>query len=118
VHGAFVADQEVHNVVKFLKERGAPSYVEEILAGDSDIADNGMPIDRSEEGEGLDPLFDEAVAIVAQTRRASISNVQRRLKIGYNRAASILEEMEAQGMVSKMESNGTREVLLPPQSND
>lgn len=114
IHGAFVADQEVHAVVNFLKQHGQPNYLAEILAGDID--DNGLPVDMSNrEGsvEELDVLFDQAAAIVAKTRRASISNVQRRLKIGYNRAARILEQMEARGMVSAMESNGAREVLLP-----
>ncbi len=119
VHGAFVSDQEVHNVVSFLKQQGEPNYLNEILEGDSEIGDNGMPVERSEgNADEIDPLFDEAVAIVAQSRRASISNVQRRLKIGYNRAARILEQMEAQGMVSAMESNGSREVLLPPRSEE
>ncbi len=112
VHGAFVADDEVHNVVKDLKKRGKPSYLEEVLQGDSSINESGLPA-GNDGGDDLDPLFDEAVQIVATTRRASISNIQRRLKIGYNRAARIVEEMEAQGMVSAMESNGNREVLLP-----
>lgn len=116
VHGAFVADQEVHNVVEDLKSRGQPSYLEDILQGNKNISENGTPV-SSDDNDGLDPLFDEAVKIVAETRRASISNVQRRLKIGYNRAARILEEMEAQGMVTPMESNGSREILLPQASD-
>tara|TARA_R110000868_G_scaffold84822_3_gene238881 strand:- start:4220 stop:6574 length:2355 start_codon:yes stop_codon:yes gene_type:complete len=113
VHGAFVADQEVHNVVHDLKERGSPSYLDEVLEGNKNISDTGVPISGGEGGDDLDALFDDAVKIVAETRRASISSVQRRLKIGYNRAARILEEMEAQGMVTPMESNGAREVLIP-----
>jgi S-DNA-T family DNA segregation ATPase FtsK/SpoIIIE len=113
VHGAFVGDHEVHAVVDFLKAQGEPAYITEILEGDSEIGDDGMPVQAKSGGSDVDPLFDQAVDIVAKTRRASISNVQRRLKIGYNRAATILEQMEEQGMVSSMEGNGTREVLLP-----
>ena len=113
VHGAFVGDHEVHAVVDFLKAQGEPAYIAEILEGDSEIGDDGMPVEAKSGGSDVDPLFDQAVDIVAKTRRASISNVQRRLKIGYNRAATILEQMEEQGMVSSMEGNGTREVLLP-----
>ena len=119
IHGAFVADDEVHKVAGDLKAKANPVYLDEITEGGSDMGGPradvpGLNLDEEEGGDGHDPLFDQAVEIVAKTRRASISNVQRRLKIGYNRAARILEEMEAQGMVSSMESNGTREVLLPP----
>lgn len=117
VHGAFVADQEVHDVVHFLKEQGEPNYLSEITAGEEE-GDEAGEFETRGSSEELDPLFDEAVAIIAKTRRASISNVQRRLKIGYNRAARILEQMEAQGMVSAMETNGSREVLLPPTTED
>jgi S-DNA-T family DNA segregation ATPase FtsK/SpoIIIE len=113
VHGAFVGDHEVHAVVDFLKAQGEPTYLAEILEGDSEVGEDGFPVESKKGGDELDSLFDEAVDIVAKTRRASISNVQRRLKIGYNRAARILEQMEEQGMVSSMESNGAREVLLP-----
>lgn len=118
VHGAFVADDEVHNVVNDLKAKGNPAYIEEITEGGSDVGGpraqvSGLDLGE-QQGENIDELFDQAVEIVAKTRRASISNVQRRLKIGYNRAARILEQMEEQGMVSAMESNGTREILLPP----
>lgn len=108
VHGAFVSDEEVHKVVKDWKSRGKPNYLMEIIETIT------MPGEKSTEREegGLDPLYDEAVQIVLETQRASISNVQRRLKIGYNRAARILEEMEAQGVVSPMESNGSREILV------
>ena len=118
VHGAYVTDEEVHKVVDDLKEKGNPVYLDEVTEG----GDNGSALanvsglNLDEEGAGddaLDPLFDQAVDIVARSRRASISSVQRRLKIGYNRAARLLEQMEAQGMVSAMESNGLREVLLP-----
>lgn len=107
VHGALVGDDEVHKVVKDLKARGTPNYLTEV------IETTTMPGEKSAEQEAgeLDPLFNDAVQIVMETQRASISNVQRRLKIGYNRAARILEEMEAQGIVSPMESNGSREIL-------
>ncbi|MCG8432894.1 MAG: DNA translocase FtsK 4TM domain-containing protein [Gammaproteobacteria bacterium] len=117
VHGAFVSDQEVLRVVKHLRQAGEPRYLEEILtgpsepipgiAGQSDIAAAGGESD-------VDPLYDQAVMIVTETRKASISGVQRRLKIGYNRAARMIEEMEATGIVGPLQSNGTREVLAPP----
>lgn len=121
VHGALVADNEVHKVVKDLKAKGKPVYLEAVTEGNSDV---GTPradvpgLNLGNKDEGVDELFDHAVAIVAKTRRASISNVQRRLKIGYNRAARILEQMEEQGMVTPMETNGTREVLLPPTDDE
>jgi S-DNA-T family DNA segregation ATPase FtsK/SpoIIIE len=110
VHGAFVADAEVHRVVDYLKSRGAPQYVEGLLdAAESggDESDSGQPA-----GEA-DPLYDQAVEIVLKNRRASISLVQRHLRIGYNRAARLLEDMERAGMVSPMQSNGNREILVP-----
>lgn len=116
VHGAYVADEEVHNVVDAWKQLAEPDYLEEILAGGSANA-TGIPALDEEDGfgdEGRDALYDQAVKIVTETRRASISNVQRRLKIGYNRAARIVEEMEEDGVVGPMESNGSREVLAPP----
>lgn len=112
VHGAFVADQEVHKVVDDWKHRGEPEYLIEILEAK---LEPGEGVD-GEDGEGSgeqDPLYDQAVQIVIETRRASISSVQRRLKIGYNRAARLIEEMERAGLVSPMESNGSREVLVP-----
>lgn len=114
IHGAFVADHEVHKVVEYLKEHGEPCYIEEILStGEEDTANNDASESRkSAEGEA-DPLYDEAVAIVVKTRRASISLVQRNLRIGYNRAARLIEEMERAGLVSSMQSNGNREVLAP-----
>lgn len=111
VHGAFVDDHEVHAVVDHLKKMASPNYLEEITQDPA-----------GEEGEGLgdpsdaesDPLYDQAVQIVTETRRASVSGIQRRLKIGYNRAARIVEAMEAAGVVSAMQGNGSREVLAPP----
>jgi S-DNA-T family DNA segregation ATPase FtsK/SpoIIIE len=117
IHGAFVADHEVHHVVEYLKEHGEPCYIEEILRTDDEDGDSSgsVEIKRSPEGEA-DPLYDEAVAIVVKTRRASISLVQRNLRIGYNRAARLIEEMERAGLVSSMQSNGNREVLAPARS--
>ncbi|WP_027819649.1 FtsK/SpoIIIE family DNA translocase [Paraburkholderia bannensis] len=115
VHGAFVADEEVHAVVEYLKQFGEPEYVEGILDGP---ASEGAPQDlfgESPEAEA-DPLYDEAVAFVVRTRRASISSVQRQLRIGYNRAARLVEQMEAAGLVSPMGINGSREVLVPGQA--
>lgn len=113
IHGAFVADHEVHKVVEYLKEHGEPAYIEEILqAGDDENNGNSLDPKKPPEGEA-DPLYDEAVAIVVKTRRASISLVQRNLRIGYNRAARLIEEMERAGLVSSMQSNGNREVLAP-----
>ncbi len=111
MHGAFVDDNEVHRVVKHLKEMGKPDYIEDILHGSSDSI-SGISPDGSV--EDADPLYDEAVMIVTETRRASISGVQRRLKIGYNRAARMIEEMERVGIVGPAESNGSRQVLAPP----
>ena len=111
VHGAFVDDHEVHQVVAFLKKSGTANYLDEITR--DSVALPGMPSEGSD-GEAVDALYDEAVAIVTETRKASISYVQRRLKIGYNRAARMIEEMEASGVVSPVQSNGNREVLAPP----
>jgi len=110
VHGAFVADHEVHAVVNDLKQRGAPDYVMSIIES-NDGAEGGTDGEGDQSAE-KDPLYDQAVQIVIETRRASISNLQRRLKIGYNRAANLVEAMEAAGLVSPMESNGNREVLV------
>ena len=119
VHGAFVSDDEVHKVVQRLKKSGTPSYVEEVLAGPTDIPDvlsGGNVLGGSP--EEIDELYDQAVAIVTETRRASVSGVQRRLKIGYNRAARMVEEMERSGVVGELQSNGTRDVLAPPPPKD
>jgi S-DNA-T family DNA segregation ATPase FtsK/SpoIIIE len=112
VHGAFVSDEEVHRVVKHLKSQGEPNYIEGILEGGvmeegADAGGVGAP-----SGEA-DPLYDQAVGIVLKNRRASISLVQRHLRIGYNRAARLLEQMEQSGIVSQMQSNGNREILVP-----
>jgi S-DNA-T family DNA segregation ATPase FtsK/SpoIIIE len=105
VHGAYVADAEVHRVVEALRKAGAPDYIEEVLSGPKG------PI------PGL-PLYDEAVKIVLTERKPSISYVQRRLKIGYNRAARLIESMEAAGLVGPLQSNGGREILVPAPSGD
>ncbi|MDU6079087.1 MAG: DNA translocase FtsK 4TM domain-containing protein [Pantoea sp.] len=110
VHGAFVRDQEVHAVVQDWKARGRPQYIESITAGEESEGGAG----GLEGDEELDPLFDQAVAFVVDKRRASISGVQRQFRIGYNRAARIIEQMEAQGIVSEPGHNGNREVLSPP----
>ena len=110
VHGAFVRDEEVHAVVQDWKARGRPQYIDSILSS-SEEGEGGFGLDSDEE---LDPLFDQAVAFVVDKRRASISGVQRQFRIGYNRAARIVEQMEAQGIVSSPGNNGNREVLAPP----
>lgn len=111
VHGAFVRDQEVHAVVKDWKARERPQYKEGILSGGEDTESGAGGVDGDEE---LDQLFDQAVEFVVDKRRASISGVQRQFRIGYNRAARIIEQMEAQGIVSSPGHNGNREVLAPP----
>ena len=114
VHGAFVSDDEVHAVVADLKRRGKPDYLEEILEGsDSGEGGSGGFGGAGEIDAEQDALYDQAVKIVLETRRASISSIQRRLKIGYNRAANIVEAMERAGLVSAMDTNGSREVLAP-----
>jgi S-DNA-T family DNA segregation ATPase FtsK/SpoIIIE len=122
VHGAFVSDAEVHRVVAALKISGAPEYIDEVLDGPS-APIPGLPGEEGEGGEGgsdpeQDALYDEAVRIVMESRKASISGVQRRLKIGYNRAARMIEAMEAAGLVGPLQSNGSREVLVPSRSED
>ncbi|MFT4068871.1 DNA translocase FtsK, partial [Paraburkholderia sp.] len=113
VHGAFVADEEVHAIVEYLKQFGEPQYEEGILDGPA--TDGGAAQDLFGEAPDAeaDPLYDEAVAFVVRTRRASISSVQRQLRIGYNRAARLVEQMETAGLVSAMSINGSREVLAP-----
>jgi len=113
VHGAYVADDEVHKVVEDWKTRGTPEYIEGLFDEGIDDEEGEGGEEGSDENAESDPLYDEAVKIVVETRRASISGVQRRLKIGYNRAARILEAMEDAGIVSPMESNGQREILVP-----
>ena len=121
VHGAFVDDHEVHAVVNYLKTLGDPNYVEEILE-ESQVTTDGMTISASgipQESQGdKDELYDQAVAWVTSSRKASISSVQRHLRVGYNRAARIIEDMEADGVVSQPEHNGMREVLAPPPPKD
>ena len=113
VHGAFVSDNEVHNVVQALKARGQPDYIDDILRGPAEGGAEAIQgLDAP--ADALDPLYDEAVRIVTETRKASISYVQRRLKVGYNRAARIIEEMENSGLVGPLESSGSREVIAAP----
>jgi S-DNA-T family DNA segregation ATPase FtsK/SpoIIIE len=114
IHGAFVSDEEVHRVVNKLKEQGEPNYIEGILEGGvtGESEDGAAGGGAAGEGEA-DPLYDQAVEIVIKNRRASISLVQRHLRIGYNRAARLLEQMENSGVVSTMSSNGNREILVP-----
>ncbi|NQZ52246.1 MAG: DNA translocase FtsK 4TM domain-containing protein [Moritella sp.] len=117
VHGAFVDDHEVHRVVADWKLRGKPNYIDEILNGE-ETADTLLPGEVAEGSSDVDELFDQAVYHVTQTRRGSVSGVQRKFKIGYNRAARIVEEMEVQGIVSSPGNNGNREVLAPPPPKD
>jgi S-DNA-T family DNA segregation ATPase FtsK/SpoIIIE len=116
VHGAFVSDEEVHRVVADWKTRGAPVYIEEITQGADERDYGGFGEGGDEEGGGEedDALYDEAVAFVTESRKASISAVQRKLRIGYNRAARMIDAMESAGVVSSMGSNGSREVIAPP----
>jgi S-DNA-T family DNA segregation ATPase FtsK/SpoIIIE len=118
VHGAFVADAEVHRVVDALKKSGAPNYIEDVLEGPSTplAGISGEPADpaAADAGGEQDALYDEAVKIVTTERKPSISYVQRRLKIGYNRAARLLESMENAGVVGPLQPNGSREILAPP----
>jgi len=113
IHGAFVDDHEVHAVIEEIKKSGAPNYIENVLEeSQAPVLPGEAPRDST--GGEADPLYDEAVSVVTETRKASISYVQRRLKIGYNRAARMIEEMEAAGVVSMVQANGGREVLAPP----
>ena len=113
VHGAFVSDEEVHRIAADWKKRGTPAYDNDVLTGSSAEALVIPGFDESGSAEQDDPLYDEAVAFVLESRRASISAVQRKLRIGYNRAARLIESMEAAGVVSEMNTNGSREVLVP-----
>jgi DNA segregation ATPase FtsK/SpoIIIE, S-DNA-T family len=115
VHGAFVSDEEVHRVVSYLKTQGEPDYIEGVLEGgtvDGDGNANGPDLFGDAPAE-KDPMYDQAVEVVLKNRKASISLVQRHLKIGYNRAARLVEDMEKAGMVSAMSNNGQREILVP-----
>ncbi|HET9338602.1 MAG TPA: DNA translocase FtsK 4TM domain-containing protein [Casimicrobiaceae bacterium] len=111
VHGAFVSDGEVHRVVEHLKAQGEPQYVEGVLEGGAGEGEDGVSLDAGD--AEADPMYDQAVAVVLKTRRPSISLVQRHLRIGYNRAARLIEQMERAGLVSAMQTNGNREVLVP-----
>ncbi|MDB3948132.1 cell division protein FtsK, partial [Gammaproteobacteria bacterium] len=118
VHGAFVGDDEVHRVVSSWKDKSEPNYLDEIT---SELQETGLipgwsDSNGSQSSEEDDELYDEAVNFVIESRRASISAVQRKLRIGYNRAARIIEAMEMAGLVSEMSSNGSREVLVPEQT--
>jgi DNA segregation ATPase FtsK/SpoIIIE, S-DNA-T family len=114
VHGAFVSDEEVHRVVEYLKEQGEPNYIEGILEGGTLDGEGEGGAASVEGGDGeADAMYDQAVAIVLQHRKASISLVQRHLRIGYNRAARLLEQMEKSGLVSSMSTNGNRDLLVP-----
>jgi S-DNA-T family DNA segregation ATPase FtsK/SpoIIIE len=112
VHGAFVSDQEVHRVIEYLKSQGEPNYIEGVLTSMEEQGDGGELEGISSDAEA-DPLYDQAVAIVLKSRRASISFVQRDLRIGYNRAARLIEQMEKAGIVTAMQHNGNREVIAP-----
>jgi DNA segregation ATPase FtsK/SpoIIIE, S-DNA-T family len=118
IHGTFVADHEVHKIASALKKSGTPVYDERIFSETPAVNDMGLlEASGGESGNGggeADPLYDEALRIVTETRRASISGVQRRLRIGYNRAARLMEDMERAGVVGPLQSNGGREVLAPP----
>ena len=109
VHGAFASDDEVIRVAEFLRENGQPNYIEDVLTGGA-----GADGEGGEDGDGeADPLYDQAVAFIMRTQKASISSVQREFRIGYNRSARLLEQMERSGVVSPMQSNGSREILVP-----
>nr|WP_208392543.1 DNA translocase FtsK [Luteibacter anthropi] len=124
VHGAFVDDHEVHNVVEWLRAQGAPNYIEGVLEEVQSTADgkiineSGLPQDADGDADSDNALYDRAVRVVTETRRASISGVQRHLRIGYNRAARLVEQMEQDGIVSAPQHNGNREVLAPPPPKD
>jgi S-DNA-T family DNA segregation ATPase FtsK/SpoIIIE len=111
VHGAYASDDEVHRVAEFLKAQGEPNYLEEVLSGGADA--EGMDGSGESTDQEADPLYDQAVAHVLRTKKASISAVQREFRIGYNRSARLLEQMERSGVVSSMQSNGSREIIAP-----
>jgi S-DNA-T family DNA segregation ATPase FtsK/SpoIIIE len=117
VHGAFVSDDEVHRVVKFLKSQGEPNYIPGVLEGGVLNADGDEAGVGDEASGEQDPLYDQAVEVVLKNRKASISLVQRHLKIGYNRASRLVEDMEKAGLVSAMSTSGQRDLLVPTQSD-
>lgn len=118
VHGAFVDDHEVHKVVADWKKRGQPNYIQEILAGDADL-DMLLPGEQAEGEEEIDPLFDEVVGFITETRKVSISSIQRRFRIGYNRSARLVDQLQAQGVISAPSgANSNRDVLAPPPIKD
>jgi S-DNA-T family DNA segregation ATPase FtsK/SpoIIIE len=112
VHGAFVSDDEVHRVVNYLKTQGEPNYIEGVLEGGAIDGEGESGVDGNGGGE-KDPMYDQAVEVVLKNRKASISLVQRHLKIGYNRAARLVEDMEKAGLVSSMSTSGQRDILVP-----
>jgi S-DNA-T family DNA segregation ATPase FtsK/SpoIIIE len=116
VHGAFVSDDEVHRVVSYLKSQGEPDYIDGVLDGGVVDGDSDGAGEGGGEGGEKDPLYDQAVEVVLKDRKASISYVQRKLRIGYNRSARLLEDMENAGLVSALTSSGQREVLVPARS--
>ena len=118
VHGAFVSDEEVHRVVADWKQRGKPVYIDSITQSVDDLDMGAMNNSGAGEDDESDALYDEAVSFVTETRKASISSVQRKLRIGYNRAARMIETMERTGVITEMGSNGSREVLAPPPPRD
>ena len=120
VHGAFCSDEEVHRVVADWKRRGDPLYIDGLLdeGGQTPVTAGELKASSSDEDDESDALYDEAVHYVTKSRRASISSVQRKLRIGYNRAARLIEAMEAAGVVTEMGTNGQREVLAPPPVED
>jgi len=112
VHGAFVSDDEVHRVVAYLKQHGTPNYIDGVLEGGT-VDGEGGDLTGGDAGGEKDPMYDQAVEVVLKNRKASISLVQRHLKIGYNRAARLVEDMENAGLVSAMSGSGQREILVP-----
>jgi len=114
VHGAFVSDDEVHRVANYLKQQGGePNYIEGVLEGGTVDDEGDLPGGEGASGAEKDPMYDQAVEVVLKNRKASISLVQRHLKIGYNRAARLVEDMEKAGLVSAMSGSGQREILVP-----
>ncbi|MFT7177286.1 MAG: S-DNA-T family DNA segregation ATPase FtsK/SpoIIIE, partial [Halioglobus sp.] len=120
VHGAFCSDEEVHRVVADWKKRGAPAYIDGLLdeGGNTAVTAEELQSGSGDQDDESDVLYDEAVYYVCESRRASISSVQRKLRVGYNRAARLIEAMEAAGVVTEMGTNGQREVLAPPPRSD